>query len=264
MGDNGFSDGDGSIDAPAVRAGGGGRGGRRLRRAGDRARPEPEREAQHRHDRRRAAGARHNLRQFAAENIVALCDVYEPAIEQAAANHPQARRYRDFRKLYDHANDVRRRGRQHHRAHARLRHAAGLAAGQARLLREAADAQRLGGPDHPRGRREGQGRDPDGHPDPRQRQLPPRRRADPDRRDRPGAARRTSGSAGPGAGSRRRRPTKNKDIVSVPRAARPSRRRSRRGSTGTSGSAPRRRGRSTRSTSPGRSGTAGGTSATAR
>ncbi len=37
---------------------------------------------------------------------------------------------------------VRRRGRQHLRTHARLRHAAGAAAGQARLLREAADAQR--------------------------------------------------------------------------------------------------------------------------
>ena len=41
---------------------------------------------------------------------------------------------------------VRRRGREHDRAHPRLCHPAGLAAGQARLLREAADPQRLGGP----------------------------------------------------------------------------------------------------------------------
>ena len=36
----------------------------------------------------------------ASENIVALCDVYEPALDQAAAAYPKARRYRDFRKLY--------------------------------------------------------------------------------------------------------------------------------------------------------------------
>jgi predicted dehydrogenase len=47
----------------------------------------------------------HNLEQVASENIVALCDVYEPSIDKAAVNHPRARRYRDFRKLYDHARD---------------------------------------------------------------------------------------------------------------------------------------------------------------
>ena len=128
-----------------------------------------------------------NLGDVASENIVALCDVYEPAIDDAAARPspgpplprlPQALRPRPR---------VRRGGREHDRAHPRLRHAAGLATGQARLLREAADLQHLGGPDHPRGRRQGQGRDPDGHADPRQRQLPPRRRADPDRRHRAGA-----------------------------------------------------------------------------
>ena len=46
-----------------------------------------------------------NLAGVASENIVALCDVYEPAIDRAAMNHPQARRYRDFRKLYDHARE---------------------------------------------------------------------------------------------------------------------------------------------------------------
>ena len=43
---------------------------------------------------------------------------------------------------------------------------------EARVIREAAA--------------KAEGRDPDGHPDPRRRQLPARRRADPDRGDRPG------------------------------------------------------------------------------
>jgi len=47
-----------------------------------------------------------NLRGVVSENIVALCDVYEPAIDQAAAKYPHARCYRDFRKLYDNARDV--------------------------------------------------------------------------------------------------------------------------------------------------------------
>ena len=42
-----------------------------------------------------------NLSEVASENIVALCDVYEPAVDRAAVHHPHARRYRDFRKLYD-------------------------------------------------------------------------------------------------------------------------------------------------------------------
>jgi predicted dehydrogenase len=46
-----------------------------------------------------------NLKGVASENIVALCDVYAPAIDQAAVKYPQARRYRDFRRLYDHAGE---------------------------------------------------------------------------------------------------------------------------------------------------------------
>jgi predicted dehydrogenase len=46
-----------------------------------------------------------NLVGVAAENIVALCDVFEPAIDRAAVKFPNARRYRDFRKLYDHAGE---------------------------------------------------------------------------------------------------------------------------------------------------------------
>jgi predicted dehydrogenase len=46
-----------------------------------------------------------NLEGVASENIVALCDVFEPAIDRAAEYHPRARRYRDFRKLYDQARE---------------------------------------------------------------------------------------------------------------------------------------------------------------
>jgi predicted dehydrogenase len=47
----------------------------------------------------------HNLQQVASENIVALCDVFEPAIDEAAVKYPKARRCRDFRTLFDHANE---------------------------------------------------------------------------------------------------------------------------------------------------------------
>jgi predicted dehydrogenase len=46
----------------------------------------------------------HNLKQFAAENIVVLCDVFEPYLEEAARNYPQARRFTDFRRVFDQAN----------------------------------------------------------------------------------------------------------------------------------------------------------------
>src|SRR3954447_388472 len=46
----------------------------------------------------------YNLKQFAGENIVVLCDVFEPAVERAAAEHSQARRFNDFRRVFDHAN----------------------------------------------------------------------------------------------------------------------------------------------------------------
>ncbi|WP_422928656.1 Gfo/Idh/MocA family protein [Singulisphaera sp. PoT] len=38
-------------------------------------------------------------------NIVALCDVNEPALARAATIHAKARQFQDFRKLYDHAKD---------------------------------------------------------------------------------------------------------------------------------------------------------------
>ena len=45
-----------------------------------------------------------NLKQVKSENIVALCDVLDPADDTIAAQYPKAKKYRDFRKLYDHAN----------------------------------------------------------------------------------------------------------------------------------------------------------------
>src|SRR5918997_7079445 len=50
-----------------------------------------------------AVGGRgaHNLKQVASENIVALCDVFEPALDRAAEDYPKARRCRDFRALFD-------------------------------------------------------------------------------------------------------------------------------------------------------------------
>ena len=40
-----------------------------------------------------------------SENIVALCDVNEANLEAAAKKHPQAKKYVDFRKLYDDSKD---------------------------------------------------------------------------------------------------------------------------------------------------------------
>jgi predicted dehydrogenase len=46
-----------------------------------------------------------NLEGVSSETIVALCDVYQPALDQAALHFPNARRECDFRKLYDHAGE---------------------------------------------------------------------------------------------------------------------------------------------------------------
>lgn len=46
-----------------------------------------------------------NLQGVASENIVALCDVYEPAMDRWKEQYPQARRETDFRKLFDHASE---------------------------------------------------------------------------------------------------------------------------------------------------------------
>src|SRR5262245_36036148 len=46
-----------------------------------------------------------NLADVSSENIVALCDVNEMNLAQAAKQHPAAKTYRDFRKLYDELRD---------------------------------------------------------------------------------------------------------------------------------------------------------------
>lgn len=46
-----------------------------------------------------------NLQSVSSETIVALCDVYDSAVENAAKSHPKARRTRDFRRVFDHANE---------------------------------------------------------------------------------------------------------------------------------------------------------------
>jgi predicted dehydrogenase len=45
-----------------------------------------------------------NLKGVASENIVALCDVDTRALDAAGAKYRDARRFTDFRKLFDHAN----------------------------------------------------------------------------------------------------------------------------------------------------------------
>src|SRR5437868_9240722 len=47
----------------------------------------------------------HNLKEFGDENIVALVDVYEPYVGEAAEKFPKARKLRDYRRLYDHAGE---------------------------------------------------------------------------------------------------------------------------------------------------------------
>ena len=46
-----------------------------------------------------------NLGEVAGENIVALCDVYEPTLARAGERFPQARKEKDFRKIFDHAGE---------------------------------------------------------------------------------------------------------------------------------------------------------------
>ncbi len=47
-----------------------------------------------------------NLRQTETENVVALCDVNANNLATAAAKHPQARTYQDFREFYTNAEDI--------------------------------------------------------------------------------------------------------------------------------------------------------------
>jgi predicted dehydrogenase len=47
----------------------------------------------------------HNLKQFSGENIVVICDVDSNYLDAAAKKHPKARRLKDLRKVFDHANE---------------------------------------------------------------------------------------------------------------------------------------------------------------
>lgn len=46
-----------------------------------------------------------NMDSVASENIVSLCDVNADAVNAAAAKHPKARKFSDFRKVFDSANE---------------------------------------------------------------------------------------------------------------------------------------------------------------
>src|SRR5438034_3022909 len=46
-----------------------------------------------------------DLTEVSSENIVALCDVNENHLDAATKKHPQAKKYVDFRKLYDDSKD---------------------------------------------------------------------------------------------------------------------------------------------------------------
>jgi len=46
-----------------------------------------------------------NLESVSSENIVALCDVNAKNLDAAATKHPGARKFADFRKVFDHANE---------------------------------------------------------------------------------------------------------------------------------------------------------------
>jgi predicted dehydrogenase len=45
-----------------------------------------------------------NMNSLASENIVALCDVNAKAVDAAAVKHPQAKKFTDFRKVFDNPN----------------------------------------------------------------------------------------------------------------------------------------------------------------
>lgn len=47
-----------------------------------------------------------NMNSVATENIVALCDVNQENLSRAAEKFPKARKFVDFRQLYDHANQL--------------------------------------------------------------------------------------------------------------------------------------------------------------
>jgi len=47
-----------------------------------------------------------NLAEVGSENIVAVCDVNERNLDTAVKRHPQARKFTDYRRLYDEVKDL--------------------------------------------------------------------------------------------------------------------------------------------------------------
>ncbi|WP_417731288.1 Gfo/Idh/MocA family protein [Rosistilla oblonga] len=54
----------------------------------------------------RGGGNLNSVAKDPSVNVVALCDVNRRNLEKAASQHPKARTFEDFRKLYDDANDI--------------------------------------------------------------------------------------------------------------------------------------------------------------
>src|SRR4051794_32263421 len=47
-----------------------------------------------------------DIAEVKSENIVAMCDVNENHLDAAAVKHPKAKKYVDFRKLYDDSKEI--------------------------------------------------------------------------------------------------------------------------------------------------------------
>ena len=117
------------------------------------------------------------LKGLGGEQVVALCDVNQAALDKAAGMFPQARTFKDFRRVFDHANEfdaVAVSTAEHTHAFATLpalqlkKHVycekpLTYNVHEARVIREAAA--------------QGRRRHADGHADSRRRQLPARGRA---------------------------------------------------------------------------------------
>ena len=163
------------------------RGPRRVRRAGDRARTRCERETQRRlHRRRGPRRGQSQGDQKAGENIVALCDVdAQPAGQGGPEKFPQAKTYRDFRKMLDEQKDIDAVvvSTPDH-THAVAAHGRDASWASTSIARSRSPTRSTRPGCCAEAAREAEGRHPDGQPGPLQRGHRRGRRADPRRRDR--------------------------------------------------------------------------------